>query len=107
MSVAYLLLAIVCMSLVTFCIRSLPFHFIEMFKDHAVIKYLALVLPAVIMLILSVFSLKDVRVTHFPYALPELIAVIVTATLHIYKRNVILSISFGVICYGLAEAMLT
>ena len=53
------------------------------------------------MAMLVVYCLKDVNITIFPYGLKELIAVLVVAMLHIYKRNTLLSIVCEqfVICY--------
>ncbi len=65
------------------------------------IKYLGKVLPAAVFGMLVVYSLKDVSVFGENHGIPELIAVSVTAGLHIWKKKMLLSIAGGTICYML------
>lgn len=46
-------------------------------------------------------ALKNVNVTIYSYGLPELIAIIVTVFLHKWKRQMLVSIAGGTICYML------
>ena len=50
---------------------------------------------------LVIYCLKDVSVLTWPYALPEVIGCAVVAVLHIWKRNSLLSIGVGTVCYML------
>ena len=43
----------------------------------------------------------NVDVLHFAYGLPELIAIAVTISLHLWKRQMLLSIAGGTVCYML------
>lgn len=96
------LLQIITISLVTMLVRFSPFLiFNKQEKLPDIISYLGKVLPTAIMAMLVVYCLKDVNITVFPYGLKELIAVLVVAMLHIYKRNTLLSIVCGTICYML------
>lgn len=96
------LLQIITISLVTMLVRFSPFLiFNKQEKLPEIVSYLGKVLPTAIMAMLVVYCLKDVNITIFPYGLKELIAVIVVALLHIYKRNTLLSIVCGTICYML------
>ncbi len=96
------LLQIITISLVTMLVRFSPFLiFNKQEKLPEIISYLGKVLPTAIMAMLVVYCLKDVNITVFPYGLKELIAVLVVALLHIYKRNTLLSIVCGTICYML------
>lgn len=98
----YTILIIITISLVTMLTRFLPFLiFNKQEKLPEIISYLGKVLPTAIMAMLVVYCLKDVKITVFPYGLKELIAVVVVALLHIYKRNTLLSITCGTICYML------
>ena len=88
--------------LVTMATRFLPFLiFGEKRKTPAIIEYLGTVLPCAIMGMLVVYCLKDVSFLTSPFGLPELIACIVVAALHIWKRNSLLSIGGGTVCYML------
>ena len=65
------------------------------------IVYLAGVLPCAIMAMLVVYCLRNVDVLHFAYGLPELIAIAVTIGLHLWKKQMLLSIACGTVCYML------
>ena len=88
--------------LVTMATRFLPFLiFGEKRKTPAVIEYLGTVLPCAIMGMLVVYCLKDVSFLSSPFGLPELISCVVVAALHVWKRNSLLSIGGGTVCYML------
>ena len=59
------------------------------------------VLPFALIGMLVVYCLKDVEVIQYPYGLPELIACAVTAGLHFWKRNYLISIAVGTVLYML------
>lgn len=50
---------------------------------------------------LVVYCLRNVDVLHFAYGLPELIAIAVTIGLHLWKKQMLLSIAGGTVCYML------
>ena len=88
--------------LVTMATRFLPFLiFGEKRKTPLIIEYLGKVLPCAIMGMLVVYCLKDVSFLSAPFGLPELIACVVVAALHVWKRNSLLSIGGGTVCYML------
>ena len=55
--------------------------------------------------LLVVYCLKGVHITTGSHGLPELIAMIVTAGLHVWKKNVLISISAGTVVYMLLVQM--
>lgn len=65
------------------------------------ITYLGKVLPAAAFGLLVIYCLKDVTFLNSNYGLPELISIIVVIALHIWKRQMLLSIACGTICYML------
>ena len=88
--------------LVTMATRFLPsLIFGEKRKTPPVIEYLGTVLPCAIMGMLVVYCLKDVSFLSAPFGLPELISCVVVAALHVWKRNSLLSIGGGTVCYML------
>ena len=88
--------------LVTAATRFIPFLiFGEKRKTPPIIEYLGKVLPCAIMGMLVVYCLKDVSFLSAPFGLPELIACVVVAALHVWKRNSLLSIGGGTVCYML------
>ncbi|MBG9984836.1 AzlD domain-containing protein [Aerococcaceae bacterium DSM 111022] len=65
------------------------------------VHYLGKVLPSSAIALLVVYALKDVSITNAPHGLPEIIALIVIAIIHRWKRNTLLSISTGTMLYML------
>lgn len=65
------------------------------------IQYLGKALPSAIFGMLVVYCLKNVSPLTENHGLPELIAVAVTVGLHIWKRQMLLSIAGGTVCYML------
>lgn len=63
------------------------------------VAYLGSSLPPAIMVILVVYCLGGTDVSSFPHGLPELISLAVVAVLQYWKKNTILSILAGTICY--------
>ena len=96
------ILMIVVASIVTMATRFLPFLiFGEHRKTPPIITYLGKVLPGAIIAMLVVYCLKDVQFLQSPYGIPDLIGCAVVAALHVWKRNSLLSIGVGTVCYML------
>lgn len=86
----------------TISTRALPFLlFPENRQIPKYIKYLADILPFTIIGMLVVYCLKNVSVVSSPFALPELISIIIIIILHIWKKNTLLSIGGGALFYML------
>ena len=96
------LLTVIVASMVTIGLRALPFLlFGKGRKTPAIIVYLGKVLPYAIIGMLVVYCLKDVQPLTAPYGIPELLGCVIVAALHVWKRNSLLSIGAGSICYML------
>ena len=65
------------------------------------IGYLGQALPAAIFGMLVVYCLKDVDVLNGSHGIPELIGIALTAVLHLWKRNMLISIAGGTVAYML------
>lgn len=86
----------------TMCTRFLPFLLFPADKPTPkFLRYLGQVLPAAVFGMLVVYCLKDVSLVSGSHGLPELIAIAVVAALHLWKRQMLLSIAGGTICYML------
>ena len=93
---------IVVCAIVTATLRFLPFLiFGENRKTPEIIAYLGRVLPFAIMGMLVVYCLKDMSFAAAPFGIPEIIGCAAVALLHIWKRNTLLSIGGGTLCYML------
>ena len=87
---------------VTMLIRFLPFlAFGGGRPTPRFITYLAGVLPCAIMAMLVVYCLRHVSLLQGSHGLPELIAILLTVGLHLWKRQMLLSIAGGTVCYML------
>lgn len=65
------------------------------------IQYLGKVLPGAIFAMLVIYCLRNVSFLQGSHGLPEWIAIAVTAGFHLWKKQMLLSIAGGTICYML------
>ena len=82
--------------------RWLPFLlFPESRRPPKYVAYLGKVLPPAMMGLLVAYCLKDVSIAVAPHGIPEALALAVVVGLHLWKRNVLLSIGGGTAIYML------
>ena len=80
--------------------RFLPFLLFPEGKQlPKVIDDLSRLLPPAMMGLLVVYCLKGVDFLGGSHGLPEIIAIAVTAGLHLWRRNTLLSIAAGTVVY--------
>ena len=92
---------------VTIALRFLPFLiFGEGRETPGLIVYLGRVLPYAIMGMLVGYCLKGVSLTAAPFGIPELLGCALVAALHVWKRNTLLSIGAGTVCYMVLVQMI-
>lgn len=100
MSNTYLIIMILIMIAVTQALRFIPFLVFGGNRETPkYVEYLGKVLPYAIMGMLVVFCLKGVSPTGPTHGIPELISVAVVAALQVWKRNTLISILCGTVCY--------
>jgi len=98
----YPLAAIAVAGACTFATRLVPFAIFGGKREvPETVTRLGKVLPAAIIATLVVYCLKDVSFVSSHHGAPELIAIAVTAALHLWKRSTLLSIGCGTVCYML------
>ena len=86
----------------TMATRFLPFLLFPANRPTPpVIRYLGRMLPAAVLGLLVVYCFKDVNVLTGTHSLPELIAVGVVVALHLWRRQMLLSIAGGTVVYML------
>lgn len=99
-STLYTLITVAIVSGVTILLRFFAFFaFPEGKEIPKIIRRLGDTLPYGIMTFLVVYCLKDVKILSYPYGIPELISVVFVMALQIWKRNSLLSVLAGTICY--------
>ena len=102
MTLAQRIITIAMCSLATLLTRFLPFLiFSPQRPTPKYVQYLGKALPAAIFGMLVVYCLKNVSFLTGTHGLPELIAIAVTAGLHLWKRQMLVSIAAGTVCYML------
>ena len=65
------------------------------------IQYLGKVLPSAVFGLLVIYCLRNVSIFSGSHAIPELISIVLVITLHVWKRQMLLSIAGGTVCYML------
>jgi len=86
----------------TMTTRFLPFLvFSEKRKTPAFIQYIGKYLPSAVFGMLVVYCLKDVSLLQGSHGLPEFLSIAVTTLLHLWKRQMLISIAGGTVCYML------
>ena len=65
------------------------------------VQYLGKVLPGAIFGMLVVYCLKDVSIINYSHGIPEAIAIVITVLLHLWKRQMLISIAGGTVVYML------
>lgn len=102
MSVTEQIITIAVVALGTMLTRFLPFLLFPAGKPTPrYVQYLGKALPGAVFGLLVVYCLKNVGLLSGSHGLPELIAILVVAGLHLWKRQMLLSIAGGTICYML------
>ncbi len=94
--------AIAIMAVVTALLRFLPFL---IFKGKGstppLVEKLGRMLPCAVIAMLVVYCLKDMTFATTAGYLPAIIAGLLVAILHVWKKNTLLSVISGTVCYML------
>ena len=102
MTMSQILWTIAVVALGTMLTRFLPFLLFPAGKPTPkFIRYLGKVLPSAVFGLLVVYCLKHVSLLSGSHGIPEAIGIAVTAGLHLWKRQMLLSIAGGTVVYML------
>ncbi len=86
----------------TMLTRFLPFLLFPAGKPTPkLVQKLGRILPAAVFGLLIVYCLKNVSFLSGSHGLPELISIALVTALHLWKRQALLSIAAGTVCYML------
>jgi len=84
----------------TLITRFLPFLIFSGKKETPkFVQYLGKALPSAIFALLIVYCLKDVSILGGSHGIPEAISIALVVALHLWKRQILLSIAGGTFCY--------
>lgn len=99
---SYAILAVLVSGLVTLALRCAPFLIFGGKKETSpFISYLGRVLPCAIMGMLVIYCLRSVSFAQATDFIPEFAACAVVVLAHVWKRNTLISIVSGTVCYML------
>ncbi len=102
MTVTQQIITIALCVLGTMATRFLPFLVFSGDKPTPkYIQYLGKALPAAIFGMLVAYCLKNVSILTGSHGIPELISIVLVVALHLWKRQMLLSIAGGTVCYML------
>ena len=102
MTTAQHVITIAMIVLGTVLTRFLPFLLFPAGKPTPkYIQYLGKVLPGAVFGMLVVYSLKGVSLLAGSHGIPELISIVLVVALHLWKRQMLLSLAGGTVCYML------
>lgn len=79
--------------------RGLPFLIFRKGEIPSLIRYLGKVLPLAIMATLVVYCLRGTTFDVVTNFIPQIVAVVVTVILHLWKRNTLISVFGGTAVY--------
>ena len=100
MTLAEGLLTVALVVLGTMATRFLPFMIFPANKPTPkYIRYLSTVLPYAVIGLLVIYCPKNVTVMQSPFGFPEGIAILAVIGLHIWRKNMLLSIAGGTVLY--------
>lgn len=86
----------------TILTRCLPFLIFSSKKPTpAYVQYLGKALPSAIFGMLVIYCLKDISIFKASHGIPELLSIVFVCILHLWKRQMLVSIAGGTILYML------
>ena len=107
MTIPQQILTIAICAAATMLTRFLPFAVFSSRKPTpAFIQYLGKALPGAVFGMLVIYCLKNVSLFSGNHAIPELIVIAATTALHLWRKNMLLSIAGGTVCYMLLIQLL-
>lgn len=99
-------LIILVIAIVTMLLRFVPvIIFSKGEETPKYITYLGKVLPFAVMGMLIIYCLKDISIFNYSYGLPELISIFLVGLLHIWKKNMLLSVGVSTVFYMILVQM--
>ncbi|MDD6214184.1 MAG: branched-chain amino acid transporter permease [Firmicutes bacterium] len=102
MTVKQRFITIALCSLATILTRFLPFLIFSPARPTPkYIQFLGKALPSAIFAMLFVYCLRNVTIIGGSHGIPELISILIIVAVHLKKRNMLLSIAVGTVCYML------
>jgi branched-subunit amino acid transport protein AzlD len=91
---------------ITWALRALPFAVLAPMRRSVVVRYLSLHMPLGIMVILALYTVRDVPASGPLHAWAAVAALVVTIALQLWRRNALVSIVGGTLVNVLLVSLL-
>ncbi len=91
----YITLLVAVSAAVTWALRALPFVVLAPMRHSTVVRYLSMHMPLGVMVMLALYTVRDVPEAAGRQQLWLVIAVLVTVSLQVWRRHALLSIFVG------------
>jgi branched-subunit amino acid transport protein AzlD len=99
LSISQALIATLIAAAVTFATRIIPFLFFSKRDPSPLIQYAQRYIPPMTMVILLLYCLKDIQWANVSNIATVFIPILITAALHIWRGNALISIFGGTALY--------
>lgn len=97
--VPYILTAVAVAAAVTWALRALPFAVLAPLQQSTLLPYIGDRLPVGVMIILVIYTLHDLDLVAPSVSVPAAVALAVTAGLHLWRGNAVLSLVAGTLTH--------
>lgn len=81
--------------------RLLPYLFAKQLKNAKMVQCVGKQLPAYIMGLLLIYEVQIDTFLKSPYGVPEVLALLCVMLVHLWRRQLLLSMCSGTLCYAL------
>lgn len=106
MTISQQMITIAMVILGTVLTRFLPFLLFPAGKETPkYIRYLGRVLPSAVFGLLVIYCLKNINIVTGSHGIPELLSIGAVVALHLWKRQMLLSIAGGTVMYMILVQM--
>lgn len=96
------LTVIITIAVVTLLLRIAPFVAMSRFSESNYLTYISQRLPVGIMLLLVMYTIKDIDILSAPFGIPSVVCIALSGVMYWRTRNSLLSIGIGLGTYLLA-----
>ena len=89
-------------AILMFLLRAFPFMLFSKKKPPKILSFIEKYIPAMVIGVLLLVCLNDekyISTSSFPWGIPALCGIVLTVILHLWKKNSMISIFGGTICY--------